>query len=78
MPLHDVFPYGELWAEMEALVDEGLVRSIGISNHTTHQIDALLSSPKVTLTLTLTITLALALTLTLTLTLTLGCATGPV
>ena len=70
MPLNDLFPYGELWAEMEALVDEGLVRSIGISNHTTHQIDALLSSPKVTLTLTLTLTITLTITLTLSLTLT--------
>jgi hypothetical protein len=43
----------------------GLVRAIGISNHTTHQIDALLSSPRVvrvrvtvrvTVTVTVTVT----------------------
>jgi diketogulonate reductase-like aldo/keto reductase len=47
VPLLDALPFGELWAEMEALVDEGLVRAIGISNHTTHQIDALLASATV-------------------------------
>ena len=47
VPLLDVLPIGEVWAEFEALVDEGLVRGLGISNFTTHQIDALLSNPKV-------------------------------
>ena len=45
-PLVDVLTFGEMWAEMEALVDEGLVRTIGISNFTMHQIDALLKVAK--------------------------------
>jgi len=45
-PLVDVLTFGEMWAEMEALVDEGLVRTIGVSNFTVHQIDALLKVAK--------------------------------
>ena len=42
----DVLTIGEMWQEMEALVDEGLVRTIGVSNFTVHQIDALLAVAK--------------------------------
>merc|ERR1719502_2002146 len=45
-PLVDVYTVSEMWAEMEALVDEGLVRTIGVSNFTVHQIDALLAVAK--------------------------------
>ena len=45
-PMVDVKTFGEIWEEMEALVDEGLVRSLGVSNLTVHQLDMLLKTAK--------------------------------
>ena len=43
VPLVDAFTISDTWAEMEALVDEGLVRTLGVSNCTQQQLDALIA-----------------------------------
>lgn len=40
-------PLNETWAAMEALVDLGLVRSIGVSNFSPEKIEALLQSSRI-------------------------------
>jgi len=45
---YDAKRVSEVWAEMEKLVDEGLVKSIGVSNFSSKKINTLLaSSPKI-------------------------------
>jgi diketogulonate reductase-like aldo/keto reductase len=39
--------YQETWRAMEKLVDEGLIRSIGVSNFHAHHVDALLSGCRI-------------------------------
>ncbi len=46
-PLVDLISVSELWEQMEALVDEGLVRTLGFSNLTQQQVDALLDTARI-------------------------------
>ena len=46
-PMLDLASISELWEEMEQLVDEGLVRTLGTSNFTVHQMDALIANARI-------------------------------
>ena len=40
-------PFNETWAAMESLVDQGLVRSIGVSNFSPEKIKSILKSARI-------------------------------